>query len=80
MAPKPHLLQQLPEELLYDVLERIDKPDLSDLNLVSRWCYKVATPLIWREIELVDCSTEHEDGVDEHDDTPILEKLIVLAK
>ena len=78
--PNSNFLQQLPEELLHDILERIDKRWLVELNLVSRWCYKVATPLIWREVQLVDCCTQHEDGVDDHDDFPLLEKLVVLAR
>lgn len=74
------LVAQLPDELLQDILERLAKPDLSRLSLVSKWCYKLATPLIWRDVSLVDCRAFHEDGVDEHDDTPLLRKLLVLAK
>ncbi|KAK4543471.1 hypothetical protein LTR36_005614 [Oleoguttula mirabilis] len=73
------LLYRLPEELLQDILERLDSGSLSRLNLVSRWCYEVATPLLWREVELVDCRTQHEESVDEHDDTPLIKKLLVLA-
>ena len=75
------LLQQLPEELLHEILERLSHHDLVCLNLASRWCYEIATPLIWREVELVDCRTYHDEGgVDEHDDTPLLKKLLILAK
>ena len=77
------LLQRLPEELLQDVIERLNKQDLYSFNLLSRWCHQVATPIIWREVELVDCRTRHEnheDAVDEHDDTPLIKKLLILAK
>ncbi|KAK3697145.1 hypothetical protein LTR37_017641 [Vermiconidia calcicola] len=74
------LLQRLPEELLQDILERLSKHDLSLLNPASRWCYRVATPLIWREVQLVDCRTLHEDETDDHDDTPFLKKLLVLIR
>ena len=77
---KPHFLERLPEELLHDILNHLDKHTLSLLNLVSRWCYRAATPLIWRDLQLVDCSTMHGDGFDEHDDSPFLKKLLVLAK
>ena len=78
--PQTHFLQQLPEELLHDILDRLEKRSLSTLNLVSRWCYEAASPLIWRDVQLVDCRTEHEDGFDDHDDTPLLRKLLILAK
>lgn len=73
------LLSELPEELLQEILERIEKPHLSSLSLASKWGYLVATPLIWREVELMDCQTSHEDCSDEHDDTPIIRKLLILA-
>ncbi|KAK4495332.1 hypothetical protein PRZ48_013663 [Zasmidium cellare] len=78
--PGSNLLSELPEELLQDVLERLQKADLTSLNLVSRWCYEVATPLVWRQVELVDCGTEHGDGRDEHDDGGIVRKLLLLAR
>ena len=74
------LLGDLPEELLTDIVERLDQPGLLSLSLVSRWCYELTPPVIWREVQLVDCSTNTLDGVDEHDDTPLLKKLLALAK
>lgn len=75
------LLHQLPEELLQEVLERLDKHNLTSLNLASQWGRRVATPLVWREVILTDCRTIHEDGLeDHHDDTPLLRKLLILAK
>lgn len=74
------LLQALPEELLQDILERVDKRNLSSLNLASRWAYAAASPLIWRDVDLIDCRRPHANGeVDEHDDTPLLRKLVILA-
>lgn len=74
------LLHRLPEELRFDILERLGKTDLTFFGETSRWTYDLATPLIWRDVELVDCRTQHEESVDEHDDTPLLKKLLVLAK
>lgn len=74
------LLHSLPAELLSDILAYVPNSDLSSLNLTSKWAYSRATPLIWRELTLVDCSTAHSDGaVDDHDDTPLLRKLLILA-
>jgi len=86
MAPF-RLLHRLPEELLQDVMERLDHAALSSLNLTSRWCYGVATRWLWREVELTDCRTRrHGEGTeegemvsDEHDDMPLVKKLLVLA-
>lgn len=78
------LLQNLPSELLQHIVELLDKPDLCRLNLASRWAYEVATPLVWNDLELTDCNNDthsHEDEVvDEHDDTPMLRKLLVLVR
>lgn len=76
-----NLLCELPAELLEDVIGRLDKKNLSQLNLTSRWGHLVATPQIWSDVELVDCRTyhDHEDGFDEHDDTKIIGKLLLLA-
>lgn len=97
-------LNVLPEELLQHILSYLTKPDLQQLSLASRWCRELATPLVWREVELVDCRTlytetgaVHSSGPgstggtvgripagavvrsDEHDDTPLIKKLWVLA-
>jgi hypothetical protein len=78
------LLQSLPTELFQDILELLDKSDLCRLNLTSRWSYELATPLIWRELELTDRTSEthsrEDDAVDEHDDTPMLKKLLVIVQ
>ena len=74
------LLHQLPEELLQDILEHLDHFSLTQLGLTSRWCYEVATPSTWKEVTLKDCATQHEDGLDQHDDTPLIKTLSVLAR
>ena len=79
MAPSK-ALEDLPEELLHNVVERLDKHNLFALSLASRWCWDLAAPVIWREVHLVDCRTAYSDNVDEHDDTPLLKKLLVLAQ
>lgn len=79
--PPFQLLQSLPEELLQDVIEHLNRRSLAALNLVSRACRQFATPCLWREVCLQDCRTFHEDGKeDAHDDTPLLRKLLILAK
>ena len=54
------LLQRLPEELLQDIFERLDT--CAALSLVSKRYYRLATPLVWREVNLRDCRTAHQDG------------------
>jgi len=79
MAPF-QLLYLLPEELLQSVLQRLESTDLKNLSVTSRWCHEAASPLIWREITLTDCASTRESGqTDEHDDTPMLRTLLVLA-
>ncbi|EME87038.1 uncharacterized protein MYCFIDRAFT_107024, partial [Pseudocercospora fijiensis CIRAD86] len=75
-------LHDLPEELIQEILSRLSRPDLCALNLTSKWYYKLATPLIWRDLELTDCRTYHPDldATDEHDDTPMLKKLLILIQ
>ncbi|KAL1301589.1 hypothetical protein AAFC00_005820 [Neodothiora populina] len=77
-------LAQLPEELLQASLRFLDGPGLVSLAQSSSWSYEKAIPFIWHDVELVDCRTRHftEDvpyHSDEHDDTPIIRKLVVLA-
>ncbi len=74
------MLYRLPEELVQEVLERLGQSDLRSLQLVSRWAYGIAAPVRWREVELVDCRTEYEDGFDDHDDTPLIKVLLTLAR
>lgn len=73
------LLHQLPEELLQDILPRLDAAALKSLSLASKGCYRLALPLLWRQVVLTDCETVYDDSTDEHDDTPLIRKLIILA-
>ncbi|KAM3422186.1 hypothetical protein BST61_g2555 [Cercospora zeina] len=81
-------LHQLPEELLQDILERLDRPALKHLSLTSSWCYKISVPHLWREVDLVDCKsstcsayldTLDQPSHDDHDDTPLIKKLFLLS-
>lgn len=98
------LLHQLPEELLQDVLLRLDTRALAQLAVTSHWGYAKSASGIWKEVNLVDCRSVYidwdgydeatfdawdADGQrrrggrqrrDEHDDSPIIKKLVVLAK
>ena len=86
------LLHLLPEELLQHVLDRVeDRDSFKALTLVSRWGYELAVPFIWKDVTLEDrCGTltascpgcrtnEHGGSPVDHDDTPLIKKLIVLA-
>jgi len=77
-------LARLPEELLQEILTYLDDPSLLNLALTCQWSKRKALSLLWRHVELVDCRSEHPDmptGLihDDHDDSPIIKKLIVLA-
>lgn len=76
-------LAQLPEELLQETLKYLDNQALLGLARTSEWGYEKAIPRLWNHLELVDCRTRHADmpyHSDEHDDTPIIKKLVVLAQ
>lgn len=75
-------LAQLPQELLQATLNFLDRPALLGLALSCRWGYHVAMPYLWSHVELVDCRENHPDmpySSDEHDDSPIIKILMVLA-
>lgn len=42
--------------------------------------YDISTPLIWKEVELKDRKTQREEANDNHDDTPLLRKLLIFVK
>jgi len=74
------LLLRLPEELRQDIVERLAHGDLACLNLCSKACYRLATPLLWQDVTLKDRHTIHPNGFDDHhDDTPLIRKLIVIV-
>ncbi|KAB2580565.1 hypothetical protein BFW01_g3399 [Lasiodiplodia theobromae] len=86
-------LLSLPDELVLDVLHYLELGDLFELAQTCRWGYRLAIPLLWKDVELKDCWTLHprasrpqfkaqrviDELADEHDDTPIIKKLLVLA-
>lgn len=86
-------LENLPEELLQLIVSHLRTADLKRTALSSRTLHRHAADLLWQNVCLVDRRTLHaidyphslliERGChesDEHDDTPIIEKLYILAK
>ncbi|OSS46226.1 hypothetical protein B5807_08214 [Epicoccum nigrum] len=84
-------LENLPEELLQLVVAYLKAADLKSAALSSRTLCRHATGLLWQHVCLVDKRTrrssdttdDHDplraNDTDEHDDTPIIEKLYILA-
>ncbi|KAK7511933.1 uncharacterized protein IWZ02DRAFT_485233 [Phyllosticta citriasiana] len=84
----------LPDELVYDIFEYLNYSELTRVALTCSWGYQRATPLLWKDLELKDKWTLHpkderpqiaahrcrDNRCDEHDDTPIIKKLLVLAR
>lgn len=87
-------LEELPAELQQHIVEFCDRDTQKSYSLVSRRAWDAATTAIWRDVKLIDTRSTHlvpeeqrvywsEDtwlGRDEHDDTPIIRKLLVLAQ
>jgi hypothetical protein len=96
----------LAEELVLSITSHIPRKDLCTLARVSKKCHRLVTPLIWKNVELIDCraTTDSTTGhrfvtygpataihrgrnipagtqlsSDEHDDTPLIKILLVLA-
>lgn len=95
----------LAEELVLSITSHIQRKDLYPLALVSKKCHRLVTPLIWKDVELIDCRTSTDSAghrfvtygpatathrgrnipagtqlsSDEHDDTPLIKILLVLA-
>ncbi|KAF2258357.1 hypothetical protein CC78DRAFT_587205 [Lojkania enalia] len=87
------LLELLPDELVQLIASFLPTSDLKSLALVSRSTYTHSVTLLWRDICLVDTFKLHaknsgcrmfgdrgEGEPDDHDDTPIIQKLYILAK
>ncbi|KAF1934134.1 uncharacterized protein M421DRAFT_50704 [Didymella exigua CBS 183.55] len=73
-------LEQLPGELLQLVVSYLSTDALRHAALASRTLYRHASDRLWQHVCLADKRTLHElDDADEHDDTPIIEKLYILA-
>ncbi|KAF2109224.1 hypothetical protein BDV96DRAFT_242073 [Lophiotrema nucula] len=87
------LSTSLPEELLQLILSFVAASGLKNLALVSKCAYRQAVGPLWRDVCLMDTFRLYTDGErakvygdrgqgepDEHDDTPIIQKLYILAK
>ncbi|KAF2625837.1 hypothetical protein BU25DRAFT_370890, partial [Macroventuria anomochaeta] len=85
-------LESLPEELLQLIVSHFNTTDLKRAALTSHTLHRHATDLLWQNVCLVDKRTLHMNDCtdesskerargesDEHDDTPIIEKLYILA-
>jgi hypothetical protein len=85
-------LEALPEELLALIVSYLPTPALKNAALVSQTLNRHATDILWQNVCLVDqWRVHHDDSIhlngggrgsewcDEHDDTPIIKKLFVLA-
>ncbi|KAH6620314.1 hypothetical protein C7974DRAFT_230993 [Boeremia exigua] len=83
------LLENLPDELLQLIVAHLTTADRRAAALVSRTFHRHATDLLWQTVCLADTRTLRagaadellSDGeqMDEHDDTPLIEKLHILA-
>jgi hypothetical protein len=87
-------LESLPEELLQIIVSYLSTSALKNAALTSSALNRHATDVLWQNVCLVDQWTFHEDEenpgafagerrglaqTDEHDDTPIMRKLYILA-
>lgn len=85
-------LESLPDELLQLVVSHLSTQALKNTTLVSKTLHRHATDLLWQNVCLVDqwklhtneetnqLWTERGNGEsDEHDDTPIIQRLYILA-
>lgn len=89
----PQRLETLPEELLLLIVSYLQTSALKSAALVSCTINGHATDVLWRNVCLVDRWRLHSDAVpepliedirglgqsDEHDDSPIIQKLFILA-
>lgn len=84
----------LPEELLQQIADYLDRRSQKQLALAHTKLWEVATNGLWRDVKLIDTRADHvvpqDDralfdqhsacpGRDDHDDIPIIRKLLVLA-
>ncbi|KAL5115920.1 hypothetical protein ACEQ8H_006142 [Pleosporales sp. CAS-2024a] len=86
-------LESLPEELLQLIVYYLPAPALKKASLVSSTLYRHATDVLWEHVCLMDRWRLHPDAPpepmiqdhrglgqsDEHDDSPIIGKLFILA-
>ncbi|KAK8176544.1 hypothetical protein BC567DRAFT_256377 [Phyllosticta citribraziliensis] len=83
----------LPDELVHGIFEYLNDRELARVALTCSWGYQRAMPLLWKDLELKDKWTLHpkhlkpqisanrcrDEACDEHDDTPVIKKLVTLA-
>ncbi|KAF2709592.1 hypothetical protein K504DRAFT_467562 [Pleomassaria siparia CBS 279.74] len=91
MSHIPLSLVSLPDELLQLILEPLPTPDLKQVALVSNRLYRHASEFLWKNVCLTDTWRLHaseetdlycergQGESDEHDDTPTIQKLFILA-
>jgi hypothetical protein len=92
LLTKAPQVECLPDELLQLVFKALSTSDLKHAAVVSKCFYRHATDFLWHEVALVDTwklhkttqyqiySSRGEGDLDDHDDTPIIQKLFILAK
>jgi hypothetical protein len=87
-------LVALPEELLQQIADHLDRVSLGSLALSNSLLWDAATNTLWHSVNLIDTSSHHHvpdadlplfhnhgpSGRDDHDDFPIIRKLLVLAR
>jgi hypothetical protein len=90
---QPQQLEALPDELLQLIVSYLPTPALKSAALVSWTVNRHATDVLWQNVCLVDRWRLHSDETpepliennrgfgqsDEHDDSPIIRKLFILA-
>ena len=88
-------LNALPVELHQQIVDFLDRDSQNFYSLTYKRAWDVVTNAIWRDVKLIDQRSRHQvpeelkkpsveggkpfNGRDEHDDTPIIRKLLVLA-
>ena len=72
-------LALLPSELIQLILAHLHTSALKRVALVCQTLYRHATDILWQNVCLADQRKRHGSIYDEHDDTPIIEKLYILA-
>jgi hypothetical protein len=86
-------LWPLPLELVQQILHFLSPESLKAVSLVSRAAWVLASDFLWADVVLIDCNSngthecieirandESRPAADEHNDTPIIQKLLILAR
>jgi hypothetical protein len=85
-------MESLPDELLQIIFAALSTAELKSAALVSQCFYRHASDHLWHDVALVDkrrlhsaqASDQYDSypapcDIDDHDDTPMIEKLFILA-